>query len=152
MLLGHYRAALRADFQSEYGIDIASLFAQRRYVYLLDLIDGLPTNSRLAAAMLNDPEFAEEMAKQQLERDDEKQDPWTPAFESFGMGEQLLAQIFDGIQALQATQVAAAGGKPGKPTPFPRPVTEVEKAKRRLQDNSARDLMNAFGITLNNYN
>lgn len=129
-------------------------FRQRRWSHLLDLIDNLPSNSRYREAYLNDPEAAEQIARDQLEREQagttDNADNSNLPLSEFGLSEQLLAQIIDLLQSLQATTISAAGGKPKKPKPFPRPVTAVDKAKKRLNKQAAHDVLSLFGVSFNN--
>lgn len=106
---------------------------------LLDLIDGLPTASRLTRAMMDDPEVAEQI----LDAEDPSAE-WSPPLSEFGLAESYLAAISEKIDGLTAAVIAAAGGKPEKPAPAPRPRTALDVARERRSQQAQREVIALF--------
>ena len=52
-----------------------------------------------------------------------------------------LAQITDWLQVLHGDLIANGGGKPPRLQPVPRPVTEADRARKRLEDRQFDDLV-----------
>jgi hypothetical protein len=94
---------------------------------LLNLIEGLPSDSAYAEASAQDDELAEMMAA----RGDA---PTTgPRVTEFGPTNQLLTEILDRLGEVVAATVAASGGSV-KIRPSPRPETAADRYARRMQD------------------
>lgn len=122
-------------------MDLAVLYRQRRWVYLLDLIDNLPQASRLSRAMMNDPEVAEQiLAMAEAEGENE----WNPPLSEYDLKAQYLAQIVDGLSSLQSTLVAVNGGKPERPRPIPRPKTQIDVIRERRSQERQNDIIALF--------
>lgn len=121
------------------------LYTERRWVELMDLITQLPDASRLTQAQLNDPEIAELIleAEDDLDQDTE----WAPPLSEYGLTEQLLTQVVDGIAALNVTTAAAAGGKTNRPKPFPRPRTQVDIIRDQRSREVQADIISLFTPT-----
>lgn len=118
------------------GLDLAKLWQQRRFRYLLNLIDHLPSYSFLAEAQAQDDEVYALVAD-----DVEAAGPYRPRVSQFGMVEELLSVIADRLGALGANFVIAnsdpkKSGKPKAPKPLPRPETAADRARsqRRMAD------------------
>ena len=104
------------------------LWRSRRWRRLRNLIEGLPRNSAYVEAVAADEELAATLPDapgEQVERWSE----WSPERDT-------LVVIADRIGQLIAAQVAAAGGRPPKVAPLPRPTTasaRVRQARRWQQ-------------------
>ena len=125
-------------------MDLTSMWRLRRWSFLIDLIDQLPSNSRTTEAILNDEEIAEEILAQR-ESGDTSDGAWHPRFSEFGQTQQMLAQIIDQLSGLQATTVAAAGGDPKTSRPYPRPQSAVDRLKRKREQESQNQILDLFG-------
>jgi len=121
-------------------VDLATLYRERRWVTLLGLIDQLRPASRLTKAMMDDPEVAEQI----LSAESSASSEWHPSLAEYGLTEQLLTQIIDLLQAQIATTSAAAGGKPDKPQPFPRPRTQVDIIRERRSAETQAAIISLF--------
>ena len=128
-----------------YGVDLAHLFSEKRWRQLLALIDGLPTHSRYMAAILSDPEIAEQIVNSP-DYVKANQDT-SPSLIGYSATNYQLADVIDGLKALQATQVATQGGKATPPKPTPRPKTAIEKAKDERRKRDQKSLISAFTTT-----
>lgn len=95
---------------------------------LVELIDHLPSHSRLNAMISQDPEAADAIAEQQ----DLK--PGPPPLSEWTAEMAALATIADRLAAVQQTIVATAGKRPKPVDPYPRPVTEFDRAKERAKE------------------
>lgn len=121
-------------------MDLAVWYREKRWVALLDLIDGLPGASRFNEAISNDPELAAQIAAQP-----DPVEPWRPRVQDYTLTNMLLAQIADGMKSLQQTQIAAAGGKPSQVKPFPSPRTAIDRAKEAHEKQFVSDVLGLFG-------
>lgn len=131
---------MRADLQETYGVRLPEWLAKRnRWGELLDLIDQLPSASRTKEAMLNDPVVAAQLA----EASDDGP-AWSPPVSEWDTSTAITAAVYDRLGDLIDTVAATAGGR-SKSKHFPRPVTEVDRIKRRLRREAAEDLIALFG-------
>lgn len=121
-----------------YRVDLADACRDlRRHRWLLNLIDGLPGDSAYREAQCEDPELAELIASGAMELAEPtgtgpRLSEWTPE-------RAALAEISDRIQALTAVTLAAAGAKPSKFTPTPRPDTAISRATRVAEERKIRN-------------
>lgn len=92
-------------------------------------------DDRFAKAQQDDPEVAEYLAA--LPEAEEK---WRPAPVDFTLMHEMVAEVRDllgELCALTADGPVAVKTRHTPPPPFPRPVSELEKARRRIK--AARD-------------
>lgn len=106
---------------------------------MLDYIDQLPAASRLTAAVMNDPEAALELAVE------EPQGRWAPPVREWDTDAVLLAEIRDRLGEVAMAVAALGGAKSRKVKPFPRPVTEVDRARERLRRRAVDELIEELG-------
>jgi len=139
-LLTRYQGAVAADLAEVYGLDLEVLYRSRRWRYLLSLIDELPEASRVRQAMLDDPEVAEAI----LDADGGTDAEWHPPISEYGLAEQYLAQIIDGLAALNQAVVALGGGKPERPKATPRPRTQIDVVRERRSAETQADIIRLF--------
>jgi hypothetical protein len=124
-----------------YTVDLAVWWREKRWVALLEFIDGLPGASRLNEAIANDQELAAILAQEP-----EPTESWTPRVSEYGLTEMILSQIADGIKALQQTSIAVAGGKPGEMKPFPSPRTAVDLFRAAKERQELEEAAALFGF------
>lgn len=109
-----------------YGVDLAVWWRGKRWVGLLELIDQLPSASRVNEAVLNDREFAEAV----VARESGDRPEWAPKVSEFDLHATLLRDVIQALQGVQAAVIAAAGGKPPKIKPYPAPRTALEEVRQ----------------------
>ncbi|MEU0078570.1 hypothetical protein ABZY58_11790 [Micromonospora tulbaghiae] len=128
-LVARYGRAIRCDLRARYNLDLHVEWQQRRWSALLDYIDRLPRDSQFVEALTSDEEWA--MAV--LDQDHEDRAPsrrmseWSPHVE-------VLTSVLDAVRENTRAVVAAAGGKPGKFVPAPRPRTAIDRARKRKRE------------------
>lgn len=83
----------------------------------------------------------DEAAERALASGDEPTGSTAPPLEAFSPEVQYLAMGIDRIGELIAATIAAAGGKPPKVRPLPRPETAFDRAKRRKSLQRHHDLV-----------
>lgn len=123
-------------------MDLAEWYAAGRWEALLDLIDQLPTASRLNEAIVNDPDRARELALQPLSTD-----PWSPRVSEFNLMATMLRHVIGELAGIQAAVIASAGGTPHQHKPFPSPITEVDRARAKLDREFAEGILRLVGFT-----
>lgn len=134
-LLTRYGEAIEADLAFK-GWDLAALFRRRRWRFLLNLIDHLPSHSAFSEAQALDEELAERYA------DSEPDVTHRPRITEWSATEQLLAAVFDRLGEVVAATIASGGNKPPKmPDGWPRPETAAERVLRRRQHQEYDDLL-----------
>lgn len=118
-------------------------FRGRRWVELLELIEQLPSHSRLSEAQQNDPVWAEYIVDQAEKRKKQHgdQEKWHPPVRDWDLQAMLLHDIRETLVAvrqavIQSTLLPQANGgvkrdKAPKVSPFPTPRTEVDRIKAR---------------------
>ena len=118
-LLERYGEAIEADLARE-GHSLVAIWQDRRWRFLLNLIDHLPRTSYFVEAISQDDELAESLPDSPAYR--ERTTTWTPEREA-------LAGIYDRLGTLLATTIAASGGQPPDLPRFPVPETAAQRAR-----------------------
>lgn len=133
-LLDRFGGEIEADL-FDHGWDLLDYFrGSRPWTQLLRLIDRLPAHSRYVAALLDDPDTAEQIVLHA------PPEPPQMTMAGFGPVESLLTSLLDAVNANTSATIAAAGVDPPKIDPAPRPVTELERARNRLRVKSRESL------------
>lgn len=134
-----FRAEIRADFQQVYGVDLHTLWRRREGQRIIDLLDGLPRNSRFRAAMLNDPGFAKMIVdqedKRRLDGEDEQPFEWDPAeYSPEVIALQRVESKLDEVLVYQDRQLyqKKSKRKPQDPVKV-RTAVEVERERRKVE-------------------
>lgn len=102
---------------------------------ILDFLEHLPSTSAYNAALADDEDLAREM----LEQPEPPARP--PRLTEFGPDVRVLAEIRDLQASILAVLIKANGGKPQKTKPYPRPVTALQKMRRRVKYSRHMDLV-----------
>lgn len=114
---------IEADWPSKYpGVpEPGVLWRQRRWRYLLNLIERLPAHSHMHAALANDPEWARMVQEREKEREKAgvKSRPSGPSLVEWTPVVEALASVNDRLAAL----IESNKKKPGKVKPYTRPRT-----------------------------
>lgn len=105
---------------------------------ILDFLEHLPSTSAYHSAVADDEDLAREILDGGEGGD---QAPRPPRLSEFGPEVQALAEIRDVLASLLAVTVKANGGKPSKAKPYPRPVTALQRVKRRARMVAHSDLV-----------
>lgn len=126
-------------------MDLSVWLENGRVRALLDLVDQLPSASRLSEARMNDPEEAELMARAHLEQGEDAP-KWSPGMSEYGLTHKMLGAVISLMQQQLKVTIDANGGKGGKPEPFPAPRTAVHEAIERLEAEWADNVLTAFGF------
>lgn len=134
-LVDHYRGAITYDLAVYTHQDLATLWRERRWSHLLDIIDRLPGYSQYGGTVAMDEEHAR-MVAEALANQDERSENTGPSIIGWTPEVSLLAQVVDAVRGVQHAVVAvnAAKGKtPEAPKPIPRPTTALERALKRSE-------------------
>lgn len=107
------------------------------------MIDQLPPANRLNEAILNDPEYAREIASRP---DPVDKEPWSPKVSEYGLVPVMLREVIHGLSGVQQAVTASAGAKPKKFKPFPGPRTEVDRERDRQDKEFILELGGLFGF------
>lgn len=102
-----------------------TLWGERRWRFLLNLIEHLPRHSYFVEAYADDDEAAE-AAGATPERRIERLSDWTPEREA-------LAELYDLTAALLGVLLKVNGNEPPPMPAFPRPELAVHRLARRRQ-------------------
>jgi hypothetical protein len=135
-LVDHYRSALVYDLRERLGVDLGELWRARRWRTLLDYIDHLPSHSWYSVAVANDEEHAKMIAESlaEREREGEKQ-PTGPDMHTWTPEVAAITRLTDAVNRLHYIIPAAQGDKKVKPPePLPRPITALETALKRAEE------------------
>lgn len=90
---------------------------------------------------MNDPETAADIAQRP-----DPTEAWTPKVADFDLHAIMLREVISALSALHQAVLASAGAKPKPIKPFPTPVTEVDREKKRQEREFAVDLIKDFGF------
>lgn len=129
-------------------MDLSEWLEAGRWRATLELIDELPWNSRFREAMLNDPEYADAIAEQQLKQDDDdKKTDDGPRVSEFGPVEQRLTTLIELNKALLMwTQKQAGVESPKKMKPEPSPKTLVNVLVTKKEQEHGLSVAALFGF------
>jgi hypothetical protein len=130
--LTRYGGAIQRDLFDR-GWDLADLWAGRRWRLLLNMIEGLPSNSHYIAALADDEELAASF--------DGDPAPRPPRLTEWSPEVAAIVASFDRLGDILCTLIAANGGKPPKIPPYPRPVTAAERVKQQRRMLNHRELV-----------
>lgn len=114
----------------------------RSWRQLANVIAGLPDSSHFRTAQRNDPEIAERVAEE-LEIEGAEGPKWAPRPEEWDLLHELLAANFDRVGDLIAAVINTTPGiqtKVKPPDRYPRPETEIDRARRRFIARTEDDL------------
>lgn len=111
-----------------------ALFRARRWTFLLDLIDGLPSHSRTISAILNDTDRAELMAETILTQEDDDVGEESTSLVGQTPEVRILQDIADIL-------IATAGGKETYPRPVPIVTAVVEEMRTSQTLAAANDVI-----------
>ncbi|MGO3895350.1 hypothetical protein [Brevibacterium aurantiacum] len=126
-----------------YGVDLAQLIADRRFIAALDYIDGLPKSSRMREAMLDDREYAEMIVANESSKD--RSQTWNPTIAELSPELILLSMVYSAVERNTSMVAASAQGKGKyKPQPAPSPVTEVDRERERRRHREVNRLFDMF--------
>ena len=107
------------------GLDLATEWRSRRWRRLLNIIDGLPRNWAFVEAVTSDEEWAETVLKHpQPPAPARVMSQWSPELE-------MLTNVYDRLGELIQVVAASHGGKPRRVPAAPRPVTALDRVRRR---------------------
>lgn len=136
-LVDRYRDAIEFDLRYHLnGLDLTTLWKQRRFRFLLNMIDHLPRHSWYTEAVSNDEEHAEMLAKADAARTEGNDEPYHPPLHTWSDEVAVLTDILDATRRVGYAIIAsnAEKGKAGKPPePAPRPQTALERLKKRAK-------------------
>lgn len=136
-LVDRYRNELEVDLQREFRVDLLDTWRQRRWRYLLNLIDHLPRNTWYHQQVLNDPEhakmLAEAEARQKASSGDDEGGPSGPPLQTWTPEVEALTNLLDAVRGVSHT-IAAVNSEKGKqpkpPKPAPRPTSALDRARK----------------------
>jgi hypothetical protein len=115
------------------------MWRQRRWRKLLNILEQLPRTSAYAQALATDEQLARVLAE--LPENDRNQAPrWRRYHRDYSPEVEMLSALFDRLGELIRVTASMRGGRGGPPTQAPRPVTAVERARRRLAMENHRSL------------
>lgn len=126
-------------------MDLAGWIRKRRWRGLLELIQELPPASRFAEAQLNDPILAASIAVAEREQERRgKSAAWRPKYSEWDLHAQLLREVREAVYSARDHIVSSMGQKPKAVPVLPGPETEVDNAKRRLQEQGQYEIIYLF--------
>jgi hypothetical protein len=131
--LDRYGAAINADFRSLFGVRLIDFFADvEPWGEFWRLLGQLGADSRYVKAQQNDPEVADLLASQESEDDPQE---WKPQAQEWTLLHELVARLGDrqgDVAALIADLPVGVKTRHTPPPAFPRPETELDKARKRI--------------------
>jgi hypothetical protein len=133
-LIDRYHDDLAYDLQRYARADLGELWRARRWSRIIIAADRLPRTSHFSAAVANDLEHAEMLAKAMAEQTGESKQSEGPSLQDWSPERAALADVTDKLNQLIYYAMANAGVKnPPKPDPSPRPVTALARAAQRAE-------------------
>ncbi|MFG1872155.1 hypothetical protein [Micromonospora arborensis] len=119
-----------------YKVDLHTEWRARRWAALLDYVDHLPRNSAYVEAISNDEEWAAEVLRSDSlsRKPRQRMADYSPEVER-------LTDLVDLVRELIAATVAGQGVNPRRPVPAPRPVTAIDRLRKRQREKQHRSLV-----------
>jgi hypothetical protein len=135
-LIRRYGKAIQYDLW-EKGDDLASLWRQRKWAKLLNILDFLPRTSAYAQALATDPDLAAKLA--QLP-EGERKPQWRRSHRDYSPEVEMLTSLFDRTGELICAVAATRGARSKPPQPGPRPISAIERIRRQKAEERHRKL------------
>lgn len=105
----------------------------------------LPGASRFAEAKLNDPQVAMIIAKAEREAEHKgEKSRWTPKYSEWDLHAQMLKEVREAVYSTRDHIVSALGQRPKRVAVLPNPVTEVDHARQRLEQQAQNEIIFLF--------
>lgn len=128
-------------------MDLSEWLEDGRWSATLELIEQLPWASRFREALLNDHDFADAIAEQQVRQQDDDQSDDGPRVSEFGPVEQRLTTLIELSKAQLAWLQKSAGVKKPKPLKPERPVTTlVSELVKQKEQQAGFEIAQLFGF------
>jgi hypothetical protein len=132
-VVDRYGPAINADFRSLFGVRLLDFFTGKEpWGEFWRLLSQLGADSRYMKAQQDDPEMAQRIA----EAEDPDDPSWSPQAADWTLMHELMASVRD---LLVDVVIITGKGLPSDgprrfPPPYPRPDTELEKARKRVAE------------------
>ncbi|WP_431881817.1 hypothetical protein [Micromonospora chalcea] len=125
--MDRYGEAICADL-ADRGFDLEQLWDERRFEFILAVVDHLPRNSAYMQALTDDEDWARAILA--------RPDPDEPAPPSVRLADwspelEMLTNLYDRLGELVRVVAMTGGGKPARPKPAPRPRTAIDRIRAR---------------------
>lgn len=115
---------------------------RKRWVAVLEFIDMLPTASRYAEAVANDPEKAAQLAARP-----KPAEPWTPKLSEYDLQAMLLREAVHEMRQISQQLVGLAHGTPRKIQLFPGPRTAIDRAVAAMERQHIQQIAALLGFS-----
>jgi hypothetical protein len=116
-----YGEAIERDL-ADRGMDLGQLWRERRFRYILNVVDGLPRASHIGQAQADDPDAFDPDAPARSVQ-------WRPSVRHFDETNVLLMRIHSTLE-----QSLAVAAEKYKPNPIPPPDTAADRYWRHRSD------------------
>ena len=135
-LIERYRDQLEYDLQTVTGVDLTTAWRERRFRFLLNMIDHLPSATWYYEAVMSDPDHIEAIVKAEREApqgdDDEK--PAGPPFHTWSPELAAITDVLDAVRDVAHTVAQVQSEKKIKqPARAPRPTSPLQEARKAAQ-------------------
>lgn len=132
-LLERYYEGIEYDLRSRLGVSLGELWRSRRWRELVGYIQQLPADTRLNALLANDEEHLEAAIKAREKRAPNDSGLGGPSMADWSQPVAMMADLIDAVNRNTEVTRAAAGGKPSRVQPYPRPRTAAERVSNRVR-------------------
>lgn len=117
------------------GVDLGTMFRERRWRELLNLLDQLPQDTHMNRLLTTDEEYMKAVLGD-AEPSEDDAGPKPPSMAHWSQTNAMLAQLIDAVNRLTAVNQGIAGAKDPKFSPYPRP----ESAAADIMARRAREV------------
>lgn len=114
------------------------MWRQRRWRELLNILEFLPRTSAYAQAMATDEKLAEQI--NQTSEAAGRTAKWSRTHREYSPEVEMLSAVFDRLGELIRAVAATRGSNSKPPPPAPRPVSAIERVRRRTAAEKHRRL------------
>jgi hypothetical protein len=137
-----YAEAIEYDLREKMRLSAGEMWRDRRWRELLNLVDGLPSNTMTSQALANDKEHLRMVLKQSPKQ----KGSGGPRLADWSLTNAQLATLIDAVNAQRITMIGLARTKGAKPSfePQARPrtaVDEIEYEMRKAEHQGMVDLL-----------
>jgi hypothetical protein len=132
-LVERYRPQLEFDLQTVVGVDLTTAWRERRFRFLLNMIDHLPSATWYYEAVMSDPDHIDAIVKAEREAPQDEGDgkPKAPPFHTWSPELAAITDVLDAVRDVAHTVAQVQSEKKIKQPPrAPRPVSPLEEARR----------------------
>jgi hypothetical protein len=116
------------------------MWRRRDWRLLQGMIDRLPRNSYYKSALALDEDYQQMLMEYEEQHGAGSTPEWAPPLTTYTAEVEMLRDVVNELRTLVHVQLAAGGGKPGKPQYVPPPTTAAKRVAWKQRERKHKAL------------